>query len=99
MTQPKNAEQHVASNFYIEREVPSLLIPGKTYKVEVGYSCPRCGTIIAAEHGEMSACPHCALGYVRYGNSLYLWETRSAVKTLVSSTRRLLTGEIEAAGE
>lgn len=40
------------------------------------FICPRCKTgRNEPEHGKATKCDKCNLGFLRYGNCLYIWET------------------------
>lgn len=59
----------------------SKLIPNLKVEKPNIFICPRCKTERKElKHGEMTKCDKCDLGFLCYGNSLYIWETKKLDK-------------------
>jgi hypothetical protein len=75
---PEDAEQLILSNYLHRTEKENKVIRGLTFEGDPIFSCPRCRARSRSEpaHGVLNKCKKCHLNYVRYGNTLFIWESK-----------------------
>ena len=72
---PSNAEVAMYSSFEVISERPDRFIPNKMVRETIGFTCPRCTTVIPGnlDHGGEAKC-ECGLKFQLFGNGLFYWE-------------------------
>jgi len=72
--QEKVEEVVTYSRYLVCEDRPSRLGLKEQRSVELGFECPRCGTLCRTlRHGQESVCPSCDLEFQALGNGLHCW--------------------------